>query len=90
MHLSAGTGMFPWLAIKDAAFGWRWTVSRSACAKDPVSLAPVALGWGGVLDFYPEFLDHTVEEIVLVGDVVVQRHPFDAKLSAKLVHAQPA
>ena len=48
---------------------------------------PVAAG-GGRLDLAEDEVDHPVEEVVLVGDVVVERHRLDAELLGELAHRQ--
>jgi hypothetical protein len=45
----------------------------------------VAVGRRGV-DLGEDDVDHPVEEVVLVGDVVVERHRLDVELLGKLAH----
>ena len=44
----------------------------------------------GRLDLAEDDVDHAVEEVVLVGDVVVERHRLDAERLAELAHGQRA
>ena len=48
---------------------------------------PVAAGQGR-LDLAEDDVDHPVEEVVLVGDVVVERHRLDPELLGELAHRQ--
>jgi hypothetical protein len=48
---------------------------------------PVAAGWR-CTDLAEDKIDHAIEQVVLVGDVVVERHRFDAELLAELAHAE--
>jgi len=48
---------------------------------------PVAAGQGR-LDLAEDDVDHPVEEVVLVVDVVVERHRLDAELLGELAHRE--
>ena len=43
---------------------------------------------GGQVDLAKDDVDHAVEEVVLVGDVVIQRHRLDPDRFAELAHGQ--
>src|SRR4029453_2345463 len=53
----------------------------------PHGRLPVVLA-GGQFDLAEDRVDHAVEEVVLVGDVVVERHRGAAELLAELAHAE--
>jgi hypothetical protein len=48
---------------------------------------PVAVG-GGEGDLLEHQVDHAVQELVLVGDVVVERHRSGAELVGEHAHAE--
>ena len=52
------------------------------------ALLPVALVVGRAFDFAEHELDDPLEDVILVLDVVVERHRFDAELGGKLAHAE--
>src|SRR4029453_5894280 len=53
----------------------------------PHGRLPVVLA-GGQFDLAEDRVDHAVEEVVFVGDVVVERHRGAAELLAELAHAE--
>ena len=54
----------------------------------PTHRAPPIVAGDRHLDLGPDEVDDAVEELVLVGEVVVDRHRLDAELLAELAHAE--
>ena len=73
--------------IRAIAHGWR----RSACRADSRPLTHRRLPVGsarGQVDLAEDQVDHAVEELVLVGHMVVQRHGLDPEGVAELAHTE--
>ena len=80
----------PWVvrpSISPIAQRWRLSASRveTARVRSSAFQSPPA---GGRLDLAEDDVDHPVEEVVLVGDVVVERHRLDAELLGELAHRE--
>ena len=77
-------------AVRDSmmpiAHGWRSSVARSECARRRIAAAQSRVG--RQLDLGEDRVDHAVENVVLVRDVVIQRHRLHAQRLGQLAHGQ--
>ena len=62
---------------------------RAACREDPVAdrRLPVGVGAGGI-DLADDDVEHAVEQLVLVGEVLVERHRHHVELLREPAHAE--
>ena len=58
--------------------------------QDPIASGglPVGAATIGQVDLADDDIDHAIQQVVLVGDVVVERHRLDRQLLAEATHAQ--
>ena len=73
--------------IRPIAQGWRASTSRAEIARWRMAVFQSAPRRRQI-DLAEHEIDHAVEEVVLVGHVVVQRHRLDPELVAEPAHAQ--
>ena len=73
--------------IKAIAHGWRRSAWRADSARSRIACLPIGCTRGQV-DLAEDQVDHAVEELVLVGHVVVQRHGLDPEGFAELAHTE--
>ena len=74
-------------SIRPIAQRWRDRTSRAETARWRIAVRQ-STPLGGQVDLAEDEVDHAVEEVALVGDVVVERHRLDAEDLAELAHAQ--
>ena len=76
-------------SITPGAQGWRRRTSRAARtrrASPSSSRRPHVEAAHGVVDLAHDDLDHAVEDLLLVGDVVVERHGLDPEPLGERAH----
>ena len=71
------------------AHGWRVIAARADRARRRIAVFQ-SVSVGGQVDLAEDQVDHAVEDVVLVGDVVVERHRLDAELLREPAHRERA
>ena len=74
-------------SISPIAQGWRDSASRAEIARSRIAVLQSVPPEGSSISPKTS-VDHAVEELVLVGDVVVERHRLDPERFAELAHAE--
>ena len=73
-------------SIRPIAQRWRARTSRTEIARRRIAVP--SRPRGRQVDLAEDEIDDAVDELVLVGEVVVERHRLDPELLAELAHAE--